>query len=356
MCLYIGNKKPLVAKKDIVVYKYVQKRYCRYVTACQNYPIQTNKVLYPSHSSEDIVNTNFRKYIINGGVIHACTSSNDSSFNGYICLKAIIKEGTEFWVQDDFKQVAARSLYITDEVVTDKQTNIIDFCKMLIDEAPTNKDGIKIGDVLLADKTYVSPLKEFDKSKVIGYVACFNPQDDNPIHVGLNSDYLPFLTDPKYDHSYHSNIKYDKVEDDFDGYKHTYDIANAADYKADLFKAIDYCINYSTEGTNKGEWYLGATGEMIAIADNVIFINAAIMLVGIGEILNLIWSWTSSQNYDRHVNGLWDVRLINGCSTICQYWEYGSEDQVRPLIAFIKQAKRSYIKLLCNKLLNVFKV
>ena len=84
MCLYIGNKKPLVAKKDIVVYKYVQKRYGRYVTACQDYPIQTNKVLYPSHSSEDIVNTNFRKYIINGGVIHACTSSNDSSFNGIL--------------------------------------------------------------------------------------------------------------------------------------------------------------------------------------------------------------------------------------------------------------------------------
>ena len=86
MCLYIGNKKPLVAKKDMVVYKYVQKRYCRYVTACQNYPIQTNKVLSPSHKGEDIVDTTYHKYAIRDGAIHAYTSSNDSDWvEGITC-------------------------------------------------------------------------------------------------------------------------------------------------------------------------------------------------------------------------------------------------------------------------------
>ena len=37
-----------------------------------------------------------------------------------------------------------------------------------------NKYGVRIGDVLLSDKTYVSPLSDFDKTKVIGYVACFD--------------------------------------------------------------------------------------------------------------------------------------------------------------------------------------
>ena len=61
MCLYISRKKPLVAKKDIVVYKYVRKQRGHYVTACQNYPIQTNKVLTASHNGEDIVDNNYGK-------------------------------------------------------------------------------------------------------------------------------------------------------------------------------------------------------------------------------------------------------------------------------------------------------
>ena len=338
MCLYISNKKPLVAKKDIVVYKYVKEQNGIYVTPYQNYPIQTNKVLSASHKGEDIVDTTYHKYSIRGGAIHAYTSSNDSDWvEGNTCLKAIIKKGTEFWVQDDFKQVAARSLYITDEVVTDKQnTNIIKFCKMIIDEAPINKDGIKIGDVLLADKTYASPLGNFDKSKVIGYVAYFNPQDNSPIHVGINTEYLPFVKDRHHNSSCHSNITYDKAENDFDGYKHTYDIANADDYNADLFKAINYCINYVTKGTNKGDWHLGATGEIIAMAKNLIFINTAIMLVGIGETLNLKWSWTSSQYYDGQYIYSWYITLDDGSSGKRGCRDY--KHQVLPLLAFTKQA------------------
>ena len=338
MCLYISSKKPLVAKKDIVVYKCVKKENGNYVTPIQNAPVKVNTLMVAEGGSEDIVDTNCRKYMINGGAIHAYTSSSSyGEYIGYVCLKAYIKEGTEFWVEDDFKRVAARSLYITDEVVTDKQnTNIIEFCKMLIEDAPTNKDGIKIGDVLLSDKTYASPLGDFDKSKVIGYVACFNPQDDSPIHVGIKNKYLPFFIDCQYNHSYHSDITLDDIEDDFEGHKHTYDIANADDYKADLVKAIDYCVNYSTEGTNKGDWHLGATGEMIAIAKNLIFINSAIILVGIGETVKIdVWSWTSSQFTDGQKVYSWSITLDNGgCSLIWRdhYYDF----QVRPLLAFSK--------------------
>ena len=133
-----------------------------------------------------------------------------------------------------------------------------------------------------------------------------------------------------------NNIIYDKIKYDFDGYKHTYDIANAADYNADLFKAIDYCINYSTEGTNKGDWHLGATGEMFAIAKNLIFINTAIMLVGIGETLNLKWYWTSSQYYDGQYIYSWYVTLDDGNSGMRGCRDY--KHQVLPLLAFTKQA------------------
>ena len=332
MCLCISNKKPLVAKKDIVVYKFVQIENGKYVTPFLNTPVKVNTLMVAEDGSGDIVKESCRKYRIDEGAIHACTSSYYDEFSYNVCLKAYIKEGTEFWVQDDFKQIAARSLYITDEVVTDKQnTNIIEFCKMFIDDAPTNKDGVRIGDVLLADKTYVSPLGDFDKSKVIGYVSCFNPHDDSPIHVAIKNTYLPFLKDVLYNNSCHSLISSDKIEEDFDGYKHTYNIAKADDYKAELFNAIDYCINYKSEGTNKGDWYLGATGELIAIAKNLIFINSAIILAGIGEIFNLNRSWSSSQHSDGQHVYLWNISLKDGNSNICglnQYYEF----QVRPLL------------------------
>ena len=45
MCLYIGNKKPFVAKSDITVYKYVSKNNGKYYTACRHYPVNTNEVM-----------------------------------------------------------------------------------------------------------------------------------------------------------------------------------------------------------------------------------------------------------------------------------------------------------------------
>ncbi len=358
MCLYIGNKKSFVAKKDIVVYKYVRKQNSYYVTACRNFPIQTNKVLTPSYSSEDIVETNYHKYTIFGGAIHACTSSNDDEFRGYVCLKAYIKEGTEFWVQDDFKEVAARSLYITDEVVENKETSDIkDIYVSILESVEEHKNGIKVGDFLLADKTYASPLNEFDHSKAIAVVIGFNPEDDSPIHVTPEKMYLPFITRNNYHNSCHSDVKHDKIEDDFDGYKHTYDIANAEDYNANLFKAIDYCINYSTEGTNKGDWHLGAGGEIIMLAKNLAIVNASILLTNIGTpITTNSWSWTSSQY--REFSSLnvcsWVISLHN-CLT-SYYWNYrGGEGLVCPLLVLNNKRKRSYIKLLFNKLLKLFK-
>ena len=339
MCLYIGNKKPMVAKKDIVVYKYVGGSEGNYETPFQNTPVKVNALMVAEGGNGNIAKENYEKYVINGGAIHACTSSNDSDFVGNTCLKAIIKEGTEFWVQDDFKQVAARSLYITDEVVEEEETSDFkDIYVSILESAEEHKDGLKVGHFLLSDKTYASPLSEFDHSKAIAVVMGFNPEDDSPIHVALDETYLPFLTQYNYANSCQSDIRNrEDLKNDFDGYKHTYDIANAKDYKADLFKAIDYCINYSTEGTNKGDWHLGAGGESIMLAQNLAIVNASMLLTGIGTPISINWVWTSSQLRDGQVACSWYVCLYDGYSD--DYWlirDY--KRQVRPLLAFIKQA------------------
>jgi hypothetical protein len=149
---------------------------------------------------------------------------------------------------------------------------------------------------------------------------------------------------------------------DFEGYKHTYDIANADDYNADLFKAVDYCINYSTEGTNKGDWYLGAGGEIIMLAQNLDIVNASMLLTNIGTPITFDSFWTSSQCRAEQIiwQGVWQgvcswaVRMDDCFSSI--YWNSWFYDfQVRPFLAFNNKRKRSYIKLLCNKLLKLFK-
>ena len=78
MCLYIGNKKPLVAKKDIVVYKYVESSDGNYKTPFHAFSVKVNALMVAEGGSGDITKENCEKYSIHGGAIHACTSSNDS--------------------------------------------------------------------------------------------------------------------------------------------------------------------------------------------------------------------------------------------------------------------------------------
>ena len=52
MCLYIGKNLPLVAEKDIVVYKYVDGDNGKYRTPYQDTPVTLNKTLVADHVSE----------------------------------------------------------------------------------------------------------------------------------------------------------------------------------------------------------------------------------------------------------------------------------------------------------------
>ena len=339
MCLYIGSKKSFVSDIDLVVYKYVIKNNKgNYETPFQNTPIKVNSLLVAESNDNEIVKENYKKYKIEDGAIHSCLSSKDMNFDGCICLKAIIPSGTEFWLQDDMKQVASRQLYITDEVITDEQhTDMSEIHKQIYNNAPCNKDGIKIGDVFLSNGKVVSPLSEFDRNEVIGYVGYFHPDTDAPICIAKDNVNLPFVTDYNINNSAHSSIGFDDIESDFDGFNHTNDISSASDYDKGIFKAIEYCHTYKTEGTNEGEWYLPAIGEVIAISRNMTFINASINIVGVGDNLNLSdWMWSSSQYYGGGQYSWCCYLNLGDCG--CTWLNRGFNRQVRPFRAFITQA------------------
>jgi hypothetical protein len=343
MCLYIGKSLPLVAKKDITVYKYVNESDGNYKTPYQDTPVTLNKTLVANRVNYLCKELYNGKHSISEGAIHACLSTKSGKM-GYVALKAVIKKGTTFYVQDDFKEIAAKELYITDEVVTVKVTTpdfnciLEDYLSdVMNDKSFANKDGVKVGYYALSDKTFVSPLSEFDHSKAIGVIAFFD-KDDEPVIVSLDEEHLPWLTEYYMKNKVQSDINYDDTVDDFDGRKHTIDIVNSEDYDPEKFKAVAYCSEYKTNGTEKGDWYLGATGEITKVAQNMGIINAAIQYTGVGEPLKFEWMWTSSERTWNGDSCAWDCYLNVGD---CNYY-YGGRYYdycVRPLSAFINEAK-----------------
>ena len=288
MCLYIGYKKPFVAKSDITVYKYVNKNNGKYYTACRGYAVNTNEVMKAGKNGDIVLNYN-NKYCIEGRAIHACTTTFDNGFDREICLKAIIKKGTEFYIQDDLKQVAAKELYITDEEVTGKEsTDLTEYLEDAIKNAESGNDGVKVGYYRLSNGNFVNPF-EYKKGTIIGVVAFFD-KNGGPVSIGINFKKLPWLKCP-FENEISSDISYEDIVEDMDGMRHTKDILNSKDYDPDNFTAVEYCRNYFTEGTKPGDWYLPAIGECVKIAQNVLIINMSLSKAGFATFdLSSLWS------------------------------------------------------------------
>ena len=343
MCLYVGNRVALVAKKDITVYKYLNKNGDSYTTACRETPINLNEVLKPDTETENPQRECYNKYCIDGGAIHACLTTIDSGFNCY-CVKAIIKAGTTYYVQDDFMQVAAKELFITDEEVTDNVTtpDMKSICEdymnaVLQDDKYINKDGVHIGDFCLSNKTYVNPLTAFDHDDAIGIVAYFD-DNDNPVVLALDEEYLPWLTQYSMKNKVCSDISGSNTIKDFNGKKHTYDIATSKDYDPEKFKAVAYCTKYKTKGTKEGDWYLGAIGECIKVAQNMGILNASMLYAECGETIKMNWMWSSSEVTWGGSSYAWICNLDDGiCYGYCG--DRDGKDEVRPFSAFINGAK-----------------
>ena len=104
MCLYIRDKQPRVAKRDIVVLKYLNQVGNRYESPCQGTPVTLGKLMvaqpdtpYISYECKDLYDREISS--MRSGVIHA-KLSEDNDYGNYCnyCAKAIIPKGTEYWI------------------------------------------------------------------------------------------------------------------------------------------------------------------------------------------------------------------------------------------------------------------
>ena len=281
MCLYLREKQPRVAKKDITVLKYVKVYDNLIKSPYQNTVIHANEVLTASHDKEDIVS--FDKdtfgndtYSIGGGAIHAKLIKNE--FSSYEGRKAIIPAGTEYWVSVQGYEIAARSMIITD-INWDKGDNKVSeiIFEEILENAP-EVNGIRIGDYLLENGDYTRPRKGLSEDKVVGIVAGFH--EGEPLIAALTFFVGAFdkLCNSTFGFFYSSD---DAVIKAFNGRSITKKYKEGD--RDSRFKAFESCINYRKD---KGEeWYLGAAGEVATMLDNCIYLNAAHQITGLGFLI-----------------------------------------------------------------------
>ena len=291
MCLYLREKQPRVAKKDITVLKYVRVCDEGIFSPSQNTKIHVNEVMTASPKKEDIkfFGTDLLGndvYSLNGGAIHAKLIKG--GFPRSEGRKAIIPAGTEYWVSLVGDEIAARSMIVTD-INWDKEGNKVSesLFEEILENAP-KINGIRIGDYLLENGDYTRPQKGLPEDKVVGIVAGFH--EGEPLIAALIFFIGAYdrLNNSRIEESYIMNKDAIKA---FNGRSITkkYKEGN----RDDRFEAFEACINYRKDKNEK--WYFGAVGEVATMLDNSIYLNAAHQITNLGFIIDYEWYHSCSE-------------------------------------------------------------
>lgn len=343
MCLYTSNKKPFVAKRDYIVYKYLTKKGTTYFTPYQYTKIERlNYTLKAEITSYFSYNGGY-KFSVADGFIHAVLCKNEElDYGNCIAFKAIIKKGTVFNIGDGLCDICASELFITDEVVKEFPS-LYDVMKPIIEDFIDDifeTEETSCGSYRMADGTYVSPKAIFKQTfnlndEIIGVVNCIKDNTTNV--VGLEERRLLWC-----------NIEFDKMDNvtknretsvysaerDYNGKKNTKDVVSHKNYSEENYPAFAWCDNYVTKGTNKGDWYIGGCGEVKELICHHMFkVNVALVILqSIQNNVNLIKDslmWSSTE-YDKGTG--WILNQCTGDS-------YGGtkknfSGQVRPFTTF----------------------
>lgn len=297
MCLYTRDKKPRVAKRDIVVLKYLRKENERFYSPYQGTPVTLGKILISSPSKPHITFSsidNFGREIsqIDSGVIHAMLFK-DGGYGNY-CAKAIIPKGTKYWISSFGAEIAAEKMLITKE---EGNNDVLDdsFAREILASAP-EVNGIRIGDYQMTDDSFVHPKKSIAKAKVRGIVCGFY-ENGEPIICAL--EIFREIWDSQYDSKIGEYTNLQTATKLFNGKEVTRKYIQNKYKDKSRFNAFEICINYRKD---KGEeWFFGALGEITTMLDNAIYLNAAHKITGLGFISDTdYWYWSCSEGSSKY--------------------------------------------------------
>lgn len=357
MCMYTRNTAPMIAHQDIPVLKYLDKRGDRFETPYQNTPVEFGKKMVAEPESTTswdkggADNYGRQIYLIGAGVIHArlVPTGNITPY----CKKAIIPKGTEFWMDPFGNDIAAKAMVITDESIDTDYWSMPEILVQLILKSAPESNGIHVGDYQLTDDSFVSPSADLPKAKVRGQVCGFY-KDGSPIICGLER--LVATWDKNCRKLGKQYSTYEEAWQAFNGREVTAEYRKQ--YAEDKeFEAFHLCSTYRKE--HDEEWFFGALGEVAAMLDNSLYLNAARAVTGLGYYItgeHWYWYWSCS-GYD----GLGSFCCYLGYSMVYRDWGYkGCRGSVVPFFASRREKKttrvtKSKISQYATRLCNLFK-
>lgn len=312
MCLIIRDSKPRIAKRDIVVLKYLNKRENeQFYTPVMGTPVTLGKVLTASPSKPNIIfystdHLNREISFIREGAIHARLIVAPLDYDTNYCAKAIIPKGTKYWVNPFGTEIAAEKMLITKE---EGNNDVLgdSFAREILTYAP-KVNGIRIGDYQMTDNSFVHPKKSIEKTDVRGIVCGFY-ENSEPIVCALER------FEEVWDRQYCSNIG--EFTDDlqimimlpFNGREVTKKYIKNKYKDKSRFGAFEKCINYRK---SKGEkWFFGALGETMVMLDNAIYLNAAHKITGLGFILSTDYLYWSCSEFNSCYSWYCNLRTLD---------------------------------------------
>ena len=314
MCLKANRLKPFTATKDIRVFKALKKADSGYVTLYQETPVNLNTMFEPSkmrtYESLNWGDSGHETFVsIENGYIHAFIDKkyldlNDINDN-IVFVEAIIPCGTSYHIGTNMLTVCAEKLFITDKFVKYDDLRLsreekMTIVKPLFDEITNN--GVSSGWLLKSDKTFVSP-SDYDenmKDDIIGIVG-FNKDGEKYVLSLEQTEKTWKGSDDSYE-LLNKSVSYEEAYDDYNGKEYTDNVKDAVGKNEKELPAFRYCLEYQTKGTEKGDWYLPACGELHeAICKHQLEINAVLWVCSYGVSVytgNYYWSSSEYSSYN----------------------------------------------------------
>lgn len=314
MCLVTYHQKPMVASKDIKVYKHVARISPDSAQSpCQGTWFKLNQE-FVAEPSETYLSpySDDKRWKIDGGTIHACLWPD---FNRGECLEAYIPKGTEYWFGIDKSTICAKKLFITDKKVRPKDCAGLDpeVSEAIYKVAP-EKNGVRIGDFLVYGE-FVKPsvAKGVSNKEIQGVVVGFNGNE--PEVADIQHILKSISIDNRYNSKLHKNIPEEKdAKVDMNGYEHFKAWKETCENDSSRYEAY-HAVNKLSENH-----YIPALGEMELVWSNLSYIAAGCSLANVTcpfTMEGLYWTSTEISKVRSWLSGLGSVGAMAGCNYKC---------------------------------------
>ena len=188
----------------------------------------------------------------------------------------------------------------------------------------------RLGSIFYSDKTCSMKLKDdktpigvvvyVDESGTKAQVMALETVEKTSWEWARYSDYVDISTLPNY-------TSYEAASQDYASCENSKQIRAQVNNSEHTYSAVWAAYNYSTEGTDVGDWCLPAAGIFTSIYNNPIAVNLGFEKAGGETLTNTYYAWSSSE-YDS--GEAWRLVLSNGYGL--GYNGKSNSNEVRPVL------------------------